>query len=125
MPTELKKKKIVYIMGLGRSGTTLMDVVLGNGQHCFSGGELCRYPLRKGIRRTTPIDSPKRQFWTCPESAYSLDNDLSTSNDCKDCIAATNTTPVSCVTVCLGCAVRPAWKSITPFCVHSTEYSLN
>lgn len=75
MPSEPVRKKIVYIMGLGRSGTTLMDIVIGNGKGCFSGGELCRYPLRRGIRRNTPAESPRNEFWEAVlEKLSSLDH---------------------------------------------------
>ena len=58
-----QKKKIVYIIGLGRSGTTLLDVVLGNQEEIFSCGELNRYAFEEGV----PYQFPKRHaseiFW--------------------------------------------------------------
>jgi len=42
------KKKYIYIMGCGRSGTTILDIILGNANKCFSLGELTRYPLYRG-----------------------------------------------------------------------------
>ena len=44
-----RMQKIVYIMGAGRSGTTLLDIMLGNNPGIFSAGELNRFPVRDGI----------------------------------------------------------------------------
>jgi len=63
MPIKPIKKTILYVLGLGRSGTTLVDIVLGNGDDVFSCGELNRYPLRQGVRRNTPADSDRGTFW--------------------------------------------------------------
>jgi len=55
-------KNIIYIIGSGRSGTTLLDILLGNQSGFFSAGELNRYPKRNGI----PHDSRDRDvdlFW--------------------------------------------------------------
>ena len=46
---EETQKKIIFIMGAGRSGTTILDIALGNADGVFSCGELNRYPVRKGI----------------------------------------------------------------------------
>ena len=40
---------IIYIIGSGRSGTTLLDILLGNGNNIFSAGELNRFTKRNGI----------------------------------------------------------------------------
>ena len=37
--------KVVYIMGLWRSGSTLLDIVLGNHQSIESVGELRNLPI--------------------------------------------------------------------------------
>jgi hypothetical protein len=63
MPTDGKKQAIIYVMGLGRSGTTLLDIVLGNGKGFFSCGEINRFPLRRGVRRNTPPGSERQRFW--------------------------------------------------------------
>lgn len=74
MPTKhAKKKKIIYIMGLGRSGTTLLDIVLGNGKDIHSSGEVNRYPLRQGIRRNTPPESSRLQLWDQLMSQLAVD----------------------------------------------------
>jgi len=74
-------KKIIYIMGAGRSGTTLLDIILGNGDNLFSCGELNHYPrvhppqiqglpqFEKGFYKhikTHPedaLDEPRHQFY--------------------------------------------------------------
>ncbi len=45
----MRKFKIIYIIGAGRSGTTLLDIILGNEDSFFSSGELNRYLKREGI----------------------------------------------------------------------------
>ncbi|MEZ4826295.1 MAG: sulfotransferase [Bacteroidia bacterium] len=58
------RKKIIYIIGAGRSGTTLLDVALGNASDVFSCGELNRYPVRDGIP-TGFQNAPERLvFWS-------------------------------------------------------------
>lgn len=44
-----KDFKILYIIGAGRSGTTLFDIMLGNSENCFSAGELNRFTKRDGL----------------------------------------------------------------------------
>lgn len=50
-------------MGLGRSGTTLLDAILGNAEGFFSCGELNRYPYEKGVPYQFPQDYPSHSFW--------------------------------------------------------------
>lgn len=40
--------KVVYIAGNGHSGSTLLDIILGNGKDCFSVGELS-FIVRNGL----------------------------------------------------------------------------
>jgi len=56
-------KKIVYIMGAGRSGTTLLDILLGNNPGIFSGGELNRFPKKNGVPPGATDEDPKSLFW--------------------------------------------------------------
>ncbi len=37
-------KKVVFILGIGRSGSTLLDLMLGSHPECFSMGEICKIP---------------------------------------------------------------------------------
>ncbi|MCK5878093.1 MAG: sulfotransferase [Candidatus Marithrix sp.] len=40
--------KIIYIISTGRSGSTILDILLGNGEDILSCGELNRYIIREG-----------------------------------------------------------------------------
>ena len=57
--------KIIYIISTGRGGSTILDILLGNGENILSCGELNRYVVRRG----TPTywchfeDSPTFLFW--------------------------------------------------------------
>jgi hypothetical protein len=53
---------IIYIIGAGRSGTTLLDIILGNTPEIFSAGELNRFVKRKGIPHDAR-DTEAEQFW--------------------------------------------------------------
>jgi hypothetical protein len=44
-----KRYKVIYIAGNGHSGSTLLDIILGNGENCFSAGELSCV-VRKGLQ---------------------------------------------------------------------------
>ena len=50
-------------MGAGRSGTTLLDIMLGNNPEIFSAGELNRFTEYKGIPVTLDKESKTAIFW--------------------------------------------------------------
>ena len=50
-------------MGAGRSGTTLLDIVLGNAEGSLSCGELNRFPRHRGHPPLVEPDSPRAAFW--------------------------------------------------------------
>ena len=54
--------KIIYIIGAGRSGTTLLDILLGNQDVVFSAGELNRFLKRDGVPHSAR-DKEALQFW--------------------------------------------------------------
>lgn len=56
-------KTIIYIIGAGRSGTTLLDVLLGNADGVFSGGEMNRYPVDEGIVKGLESKPERTHFW--------------------------------------------------------------
>lgn len=66
----LGKPKVVYLMGAGRSGSTILGVALGNCADWFFAGELDKWLLMSGIsmheRRTqqTGQAPPDRGLWT-------------------------------------------------------------
>lgn len=57
------KKKVIYIVGTGRSGTTVIDIVLGNNDDIFSCGELVRYSELRAEPHGFPPDSENYIFW--------------------------------------------------------------
>lgn len=71
------RKTIIYIIGAGRSGTTLMDVMLGNADGIFSCGELNRYPITGGIQTGLDQESERARFWKAFAETFSGKYDLS------------------------------------------------
>lgn len=54
------RPKVVYVMGAGRSGSTILGVALGNCEGVFFAGELDRWLARAGV----PRDGAERErFW--------------------------------------------------------------
>lgn len=66
-------------MGAGRSGTTVLDVMLGNSQDIFSCGELTRFAELNGIPHNYPENSKTALFWT--HFKTSLENKLGGAMD--------------------------------------------
>ena len=59
---EKQDIRIIYIIGAGRSGTTLLDIILGNTSNIFSAGELNRFASLNGnppLARNKEVE----QFW--------------------------------------------------------------
>jgi hypothetical protein len=46
---EGRERTVIYIMGTGRSGSTLLDVMLGNARDVFSCGELRHHADHRGV----------------------------------------------------------------------------
>lgn len=57
------EKTVLYIMGAGRSGTTLLDILLGNSNGFVSCGELNRFPRHQGQPPLIEPESPRGRFW--------------------------------------------------------------
>ena len=58
---ERAPTKVLYVMGAGRSGSTILGVTLGNCAGVFYAGELDKWLVRSG---TPQIDDPERaRFW--------------------------------------------------------------
>lgn len=57
------KRTLVYILGAGRSGTTILDIVLGNADNAISLGEVNRFYKREGVPPKREEDSEAAQFW--------------------------------------------------------------
>lgn len=64
MNNEGRLKQILYILGSGRSGSTLLDIMLGNAESVFSCGELRRFALHGGISSPKEQSAESIQFWT-------------------------------------------------------------
>lgn len=56
-----EKPKVVYVMGAGRSGSTILGVTLGNCENVFFAGELARWLRRKG--RSPFPGEDRARFW--------------------------------------------------------------
>ncbi len=55
--------RVIYILGAGRSGSTMLDIVLGNASGAVSCGELLKFKELSGIpHRVVPGDDRDR-FW--------------------------------------------------------------
>lgn len=72
----MSQKKIIYIIGAGRSGTTLLDVALGNAENVFSCGELNRYPVREGIPTGFQHAPERLVFWSRFTESFRKNYDL-------------------------------------------------
>jgi hypothetical protein len=57
------KKKLIYILGAGRSGTTILDIVLGNVPKAISLGEINRFFKREGLAPKRDPSSEVGQYW--------------------------------------------------------------
>ena len=57
------KKKLIYIMGCGRSGTTILGIVLGNGENCLDLGEVICFLKRKGLPNGFGPETKTGRFW--------------------------------------------------------------
>jgi Sulfotransferase family len=61
-PQEHMRPKVLYVMGAGRSGSTILGVTLGNCAKVFFAGELDRWLVRAGVPSG---DGPERtRFWS-------------------------------------------------------------
>lgn len=62
-------------MGAGRSGSTLLDILMGNLDRFFSAGELNRFSKRGGIPHDV-IDLEKKIFWEKFKNEFELKYDV-------------------------------------------------
>jgi hypothetical protein len=56
-----QRPKVIYVMGAGRSGSTILGVTLGNCENVFYAGELDKWLLRSGKPKLR--DAERTQFW--------------------------------------------------------------
>jgi hypothetical protein len=60
-PSGSQRPKVLYVMGAGRSGSTILGVTLGNCADVFYAGELDKWLLRSGKPKLE--DERRTQFW--------------------------------------------------------------
>jgi hypothetical protein len=61
-PDRAARPRVVYIMGAGRSGSTILGIALGNCTNIFCAGELHLWPVRGG---KSPLPGEERaRFWS-------------------------------------------------------------
>lgn len=57
-----ERPRVIYVMGAGRSGSTVLGITLGNCGNVFYGGELDNWLVRSGMPQ---VESPERTgFWS-------------------------------------------------------------
>lgn len=59
----MKTKTLIYIIGAGRSGTTILDILLGNNKDTISLGEINRFFIRNGVPPKRDEDDAVYIFW--------------------------------------------------------------
>lgn len=59
----MAKKKVLYIVGTGRSGSTLLEITLGNSKDIFDAGELVRFFKKEGKPHGFSEESDNFMFW--------------------------------------------------------------
>jgi hypothetical protein len=60
-PAPAAVPKVIYVMGAGHSGSTILGVTLGNCEGVFFGGELEEWTLRSGVPKFG--GSERARFW--------------------------------------------------------------
>lgn len=63
MTTDVDKPRIIYIMGAGRSGTTLLDIILNNSTDCVGCGELTHFVENYGQPVNASSAPHISEFW--------------------------------------------------------------
>jgi hypothetical protein len=76
-------KTLIYIIGAGRSGTTLLDIMLGNSHDAINLGEINRFFLRDGFPPKRENASDVSAYWSSFKHLFDLNNqkDYSYLND--------------------------------------------
>ncbi|WP_200389824.1 sulfotransferase [Thiocapsa imhoffii] len=69
------KKQIIYIMGCGRSGSTILGYCLGNAANAVDLGEVLDYGPRKGLPSEFRIRQESLKFWNSVTSRLAEQTD--------------------------------------------------
>jgi hypothetical protein len=73
-PARQERLKVVYVMGAGRSGSTILGVTLGNCANVFYAGELDAWLVRSGVPQ---LDGAQRaRFWSAVREEVSAADEL-------------------------------------------------
>jgi hypothetical protein len=73
-PVNREPLKVVYVMGAGRSGSTIFGVTLGNCENVFYAGELDAWLARSGVPQ---LDGAERtRFWSAVRAQVSAAEEL-------------------------------------------------
>jgi Sulfotransferase family len=72
--TEAQRPKVIYVMGAGRSGSTILGVALGNCENVFFAGELNQWLTRFG--RPSLGDAARAGFWDAVRQDMSVAPEL-------------------------------------------------
>jgi hypothetical protein len=76
------RPKVLYVMGAGRSGSTILGVTLGNCDGVFFAGELDKWLARGG---RTPLPGEERErFWTAVAEQMAADDLFGTATKCLE-----------------------------------------
>jgi len=59
----VSKRKLIYIMGCARSGSTILGFILNNGEKCLDLGEVIDFLQREGIPNGFEVDTQNGTFW--------------------------------------------------------------
>ncbi len=70
MMVDTKSLKIIYIMGDGRSGSTVLSVILGNHPEIASVGELHRWAEFQGQTKPGDEKEESKRFWANVHTQY-------------------------------------------------------
>jgi Sulfotransferase family len=73
-PASAAKVKVLYVMGAGRSGSTILGATLGNCDGVFFAGELDKWLARSGVPQLT--DDRRVEFWAQVRARVSDASDL-------------------------------------------------
>ena len=65
--------KVIYVMGAGRSGSTILGITLGNCADVFFAGELARWYRRAGRPLTGARDPERERFWRAVRGELDVD----------------------------------------------------
>lgn len=70
------KGKLIYVLGAGRSGTTLLEIVLANQPKNVGVGEINRFPVCNGVPHGGSKGEPTFDFWEKVVRNISLEIDI-------------------------------------------------